>query len=461
MSQRIIETDISQLVTVQDSSLNAALASGVGSGTVYSISKFAINQIVIIGNPGEEGSELILTHAATAPTGNTVTFASNTTKAHAKDTPVYIVLFNQIEVSNAATVAGAKSVLDTSTINPETVINTYVDYSGSSGYYFTRFKNSITSVYSDYSGAIPVTGLASNTVGYAINQALEELSMSIGGNITYDKLFGMTNQMLRFVRGKLKKWSNNQEFDYNVGTLSMGVRRFAMPTTCYDVNSNRSVLAVRAGNDTPLDYIDRAEYLQATEDIAYTEVATEGTVGATSLVLDDTSNLPDSGSVDVYVSGTKYTIEYTDNTKASNTLTVDSSEITVTLPVDSQVWYNVEENDPTYYSIWDGYLYIWPMITSDYEGMNLNMDFYTDISEVDSEEDIIVGPRFDMLVHYLKFKIRAISENGGKEDLKDPSYLQFREILQDAIRNEELGERNGFVPRGNVPYGGRSKQVRR
>lgn len=459
---RPISGDASDLmIDVNSSNLNASVAAASGTITVYSITNFAINQVLLIGELGNKGSEIVLTHAATAPTGNTVTLASNLTKAHPKDTPVYILLFNQIEFSHAATETGSKTVLSTSAVNPEKLETLYTDSTNTSGYYFTRFKNSITSLFSEYSDPIPFGGLSSNTVGYAINQALSELGMEIGGNLTYDTLLGMTNQMLRLVRGKLKKWGSFQEFDYNVGILSMGVRRFAMPTSCYDQNSNKSVLNVRAGNQIPLDWIDRSEYLQATENASYTEVATEAAAGATSLVLDDTSDLDDDGSVDVYVSGTKYTIEYTVNTRSTNTLTVDTSEITVTLPVDSPVWQGVEEGEPTYYSIWDGYVYPWPMITSDYEGLNLTMDYYTDVVEVDSEGDVIYGPRFDMLVHYLKFKIRAITENGGKEDLRDPSYAQFKEILNDAIRLEDTGEMMGFSPRGNVPYGGRSKSVRR
>jgi len=61
--------------------------------------------------------------------------------------------------------------------------------------------------------------------------------------------------------------------------------------------------------------------------------------------------------------------------------------------------------------------------------------------------DIILGTKFDMLIPYLKFKIRAFTENNGKENLKDPSYLEFRELLNDA-RNNDLGaEQQGFRPR--------------
>jgi hypothetical protein len=441
------------------SNLNASAASGASTITLYSISQFAINQVLGIGEPGNEGSEIIKTHGSTAPTGSTVTLASNLTKSHPKDTPIYIIAFDQIQFFHSVTVDGTKTQLGSDTnIDPGQEGMIYEDTTYTSGYYFTRYKNSITGNMSGYSDPIPYAGFDQNTVGYAIDTALAETGAQINNTtLTYAKLISWTNQMLRLVRGKKKVWSNYQEFDYELGSVSMGVRRFAMPTTAYELNSNKSVLNVRVGDAVPLTYMDRSEYLQATENVAYTEVKTLAIVSNTSLVLDDTSDLDDSGSVDVYVSGTKYTVEYTANDKSTGTLTVATDQITYAFPVDSPVWQGIEENEVSYYSIWDGYLYLWPMITSDFEGQRILMDFYTDIDTVDSDADVITGPRFDMLIHYLKFKIRGAAENNAKEDLTDPSYIQFSEILRDAMRLEESGQINVFRPRGNAIYGGRAR----
>jgi hypothetical protein len=441
------------------SNLNIDAVTGEDTIDVYSTSQFAINQILIIGDIGNEGTELILTHASTGPSGNTVTLVTALSKDHPKDSPVYIVPFDQIEFSRATTLTGSKSVLGSLlTIDPEKETMLYDEVVNSTGYYFVRFKNSLTGIYSDYSDGVPFAGLTENTVGYAINTAMDELGVDFSSGVTYNMLFGWTNQMLHLVRGKMKAWSEYQEFDYVAGTMSMGVRRFAMPSTAYDLNSNKSVINVRVGDNFPLTWMTRSEYVQAMEGIVYTEVATEALTGATSLVLDDTSDLDDTGSVSVYASGTKYTIEYTVNTRSTNTLTVAATEITVTIPVDSPVIQGVEENDPEYYSIFDGYIYVFPFITSDYEGRNLIMDFYTDIVTVDSDMDTIPGARFDMLVQFLKWKIKGFIENKGKEDMKDSSYLQFKEILSDSIRLSESGERNSFGPRENAIYSGRGRK---
>ena len=439
------------------SNLNADVAAGASSIDIYSISQFAIDQVLCIGEIGNEGTEIIKTHGSTAPTGTTVTLVTTLAKSHPKDTPVYILAFDQIEFSHTTTPTGTKTVLGSVvSVDPEKSQMIYEDTTYTSGYYFTRYKNSITSNFSEYSDAVPYAGFESNTVGYAIDTALSELGVELNDKLTYNMMISWTNQMLRKVRGKLKAWSNFQKFDEEIGTVSMGVRSFAMPTDIYEKNSNKSVLNVRIGNSYPIDYIDRSEYLQATENASYTEVKTLAIVSDTSLILDSTEDLDDTGSVTVYVSGTKYTVEYTANDKSTGTLTVDADQITYAFPVDSPVWQGVEEGAVNYYSIWDGYLYPWPMITSDYEGERLLMDYYTDIDTVDSDSDVITGPRFDMLIHYLKFKIRAVTDNNGLENLADPSYIEFSEILRDAIRLEEIGQINTFRPRTSAVYGGRA-----
>lgn len=440
------------------SNLNADSSKNDTTITVYDIARFSANIILGIGEPGNEESEIIKTHPSTAPSGNTVTLASTLAKAHPKDTPVYILSFDQIQFFHSDTLTGTKTQLGSNTnIDPAQREMIYEDTEYSSGYYFTKYRNSITSNTSDYSDPIPYSGKLPNTIGYAYDFVLDELGLT-EKDIPFSMAINWANQMLRLVRGKRKSWSNFQKFDENIGSITQGLRRISMPSDVYDQNTNRSILNLRIGDGLPLTYIDRSEYLDALEDVTYTEVATQALTGATSLVLDSTDDLPDTGSINVYVSGTKYTIEYTDNTKSTNTLTVASDQITATLPVDSPVWYNVTEDDPEFYSIWDGYIYPWPMITSTYEGETVWADYYTDIETVDSDADTLTGPRFDMLVHYLKWKTRGKINNNGLDDLTDPAYIQFSEVLRDAIRLEDSGQINTFRPRDIAVQGGRARR---
>lgn len=464
MSLQLVAANLKDLsFSRYHSNLKLDYASGVSAITVYSISKFEVNQPILIGEFGSESSEIILSHASTAPSGYTITLASSLVKPHQKDSPVSFLPFDQIEFSHASTLTGAKTLIGSSpyTINPEQDEMVFEDSTNTSGYYFTRYKNSISGNYSDYSDGIPYTGLPSNTVGSAIDTAMNELGTHFSENLTFGMMIGFSRQMLKLVRGKLKSWNRYIEYDYNFGTVSQGVRRFALPTTAYDQFSNKSIKSLRVRDGLPLTPIDRNEYLQQTEDVTYTEVATQAAVAAVSLVLDDTSDLDDTGSVSVYKSGTKYTIEYTANDRTTNTLTVAADQITVILPVDSPVWQGIEEGEAEFFSVQDGYVYLWPVPDSSFEGNNLTGDFLTDIEDIDSQMDVITGVKYDCLIPYLKYKIRAVTENNGKEDLKDPSYQEFRELLQDAVKNEPIPESFAFRPRGRVISGGRASNNNR
>lgn len=447
------------------SSLRAGASIGDTTLNVYSITQFAINYILCVGPWGSEGTEIIKTHTATAPSGNTVTLASALTKNHPKDTPVYILAFDQVEFGWGDEVDEVTpTVLSLTNINPEMDEMVYEDTAHTSGYYFNRYKNSITSVYSNYSDGVPYTGLPENTVGYAIDTAMNELYIQFDEKLNYNMALGLSNQFMTIVRGEVKGWAEFQKYDEALDTLDPGMRRIAVPTDLYDKNTNKSIMAIRIGNGDPLDYIDRNEYLEKTRLSAFTTIATQPAVGATSLVLANTANLPDEGSIDVYYSGTKYNVSFTGNTRSTGTLTgIETSgdgSIEATFSVGSNVWYNVTESVTDYYSIWDGYIYFWPLAStsSDYQNRTIFADYLTDIESVSSDMDEIVSPRKDALIQFLKWKFRAIKENNGKEDMKDPSYLQYRSYINNAIRTANMQEINVFRPRGFAVTNGRGRR---
>lgn len=439
---------------VNKSSLNVTATTGLTAITVYSISDFAINKILLFGEWGKEGSEIVKTHASTAPTGNTVTLAAALVKNHPKDTPVYIIPYDSVEISHAATATGSKSVLVTATLNPENVDYRYEDTTNTSGYYFTRYKETIGNTFSGYSDAIPYDGYASNMVGYIIFNAMQELGKEFNERLTFNILINKINACLRFVRGKLKRWSNNQEFDYIVGQLNRGEYKIALPTTYYDKNSPKSMLALRIGSGDNLIYKDKREFNDLMNDIIHTQVTTQQTASGTTLVLNSTDDLPETdGTVNVYVSGIPYTITYTTNTKSTNTLSgipaSGTGSITVTLPVDSNVWSGESENGVEYFSLWDGYIYFWGLIESENTGKNIIADFYTDIVEVDSETDVIPDARYDMIEYWVKWEIKNILDRNGVKDMKDEDFVMFNIILADAVRREASGQKFKMKPKLN------------
>ena len=457
MSFRPISQNTNDLfLNVYESSLKATADAGESTIDIYSIIDFAIDQVICIGNNGNEGSEIILSHASTAPSGNTVTLASNLVKTHAKDTKVYVLSHDQIEWSYATTKTGVKTVFTGGliTINPETKDPLFVNTEASTGYTFARYKNSIDGLFTEYGDAMPIDGYASNTVNSVINTALTELDKETSGSLTYEELVGQINECLRYRRRKLKRWSNLQAFDQVVSQMNRGQYKFALPSTVYDQNSNRSILSVRVGqSEKTLKYIDKRELDMQMEDILHTTVYTQPSVGGTSLVLTSTDDLPSSGSINIYTSNTANTITYTANDKDTNTLSgipaSGDGSITVTHAVDTDVWSGEREATPSYFTVFDGYLYISPLINSTDAGQNIYMDFYTDIVEVDSDEDVLTLNNFDMIKHWLKWFIRAKTENKGVLDLRDPEYTLFLTVLEDAKRQDSSGQKFKMRPRIN------------
>jgi hypothetical protein len=189
-----------------DTYVTSQATAGAGTLTVKSIINFAINQVILIGNLGGEGSEIIKTHASTAPTGTTVTLASNLVFTHPIYTKIQVMAYDQVEFSKAATTTGAKTVLSTMGITAGSLETVYQDTSATSGYYFYRFKNSITTTYSDYSDPIPYDGFDDNTVEKAIKFALKKNKLDgYTSSVDFDYCIDEINSCLRYVTGKLKK----------------------------------------------------------------------------------------------------------------------------------------------------------------------------------------------------------------------------------------------------------------
>ena len=153
--------------------LSDDIASGVSSFNIDNIAGFAVNQILMIVEPGNESAEIVKTHAATAPANGVVTLASATKFAHPQGTRVYIIDWDQVEFSwGAGTIPSV--VLSTTDIQSDQEFTQYTDNTYSSGNYFIRFKNTITTTFSSYSDPIPWGGFAENSVGAIIEYAYRD-----------------------------------------------------------------------------------------------------------------------------------------------------------------------------------------------------------------------------------------------------------------------------------------------
>jgi hypothetical protein len=219
--------------------------------------------------------------------------------------------------------------------------------------------------------------------------------------------------------------------------MDRGEYSFALPTTYYDKNSNRSCLGVRVG-DSILGYRDWTEFKAYMEDVHVTSLSETASEDATTLTVASTADFDSAGTLHIYSSNTLYTITYTG--KTSTTFT-GCSGVDAELASGLNVWQGESESKPDRFTIADGYIYLWPLADATYQGDNIKMDYYTDIVEVDSESDEITLARFDMVKHWTKWVIRNITENNGKPDYQDGDWIMFNTCLTDAIRRESSGQK--------------------
>lgn len=389
--------------------LTSDQASGVSSLTVKNITNFAVNQILLIGVLGNQGAEIIKTHASSAPSGSTITLASATLFPHSSSTPVTVIPYDQIEFSTAYTPTGSKSVLATNNIAADSPFSTYNDTAGNTGYYFARFKNSIDASFSSYSDPIPTTGITILTARSLIDNALGELNKTTSDVLTDEYAFNQINNCQQEVLREQKRWSFMQSFNYNLGQLTTGTWRVALPADCDDQNTNKSIYNLRIGTIPDLKWIDKAKWDEMTSSVAWTTLASIFNIGDSTVTLTSSSDFADSGTI--YIGANTYS--YTANNRTAGVLTL-SAVSTTGAASGSSVFFGASFGMPQVWTTFGGYAYFYPVLGSTFNQRNAYMDYYKSLTSVMGDGDTTVLPDPTVVQYYLQWKFLK-KLNNGKE----------------------------------------------
>lgn len=154
----------------------AFLDADYSSGTILTVINnygFADNDIVIVGEPGNEKTE---SKDVTSQTGNTIINISGALKfPHNKSDILYKFEYDQYEIYRYR--SNAWTLISTSNIQWDKLNTIYIDTDGlSTDSYRFRLLNSVSAAVSDYSPTVAATGFTSNQVGYM----LKEVRMILG-----------------------------------------------------------------------------------------------------------------------------------------------------------------------------------------------------------------------------------------------------------------------------------------
>lgn len=447
---------------LQPQTLSLADVAATGtSWTVLDNSGFSNTQLILIGELGVETTEIKRVNGAVSA-GTTLTLTA-ATFAHPAGTPLRRVLFNQWKIyGNTTNTTSGATLVATVDMDVSAPYTLYVNSGTEYNYYFVLPYDSLNTVTGDtYSdGVSNSTAYSLNSVGGLINSALDGAKARRGGIITDEWLMREINDCLRYITGKLKRWSFLQNFNYSLGAVLRGVYQFTVPTDIEDPNSNKSIIAARLGTEKNLIYCDKREWNEKMLDTAVTTVRTQAASGSTTLEITNSYDFADSGSVHIYVNGTQYTVTYTSVTRSTTAGVLNgipasgTGSISVTIPVNTNVWQNEQEGVPTWFRVDDGILYVYPLADSSNDNFNLFIDYYTARTVVDSAADTIEGSRYDAVKHWLIWKLRSQNNASGKLDMKDGDKQMFDVILSDLIRREVSGQKFKMKPRVNtIDYG--------
>ena len=431
--------------------LSADEASAQTTLSVISGRNFAANEYVLIGNIGEEKAEIRKVSSQT----DTTLVVDALLFAHSRGTKIQFIPYNQIVVSRSTDAGVTYTSLSAVDIRPDSS-ETYIQRTSdaSTDYYKYRFYNSTSTLYNSYSDPVIATGFADNSVWSIKKRALTQLGEKIGDVITDEFL----NEALWEGRRELDneesigRWSFRIKRNANVGSIIPGTYQLTLPTDLRNPNTNQHILSLRIGQSgQPLDYQDIVRFNKNYYGIQHTTLNGAVADTDTSIVLTDSGDFDESGTIKVAavsVVTTIDSIDYTANAEATNTISGVTGIQTGGHTTGMDVWQNASFGLPTAYTI-DGENkkaeFNCPF-DDDYAGENIYLDYYTILLERDSDSDLLDEPQYDLFIDFLKWKIKYKKSNGTLSPTSDGDFLLWEKKKKAFINKEHTGQDIYFTP---------------
>jgi hypothetical protein len=401
-----------------------------------------------IGETGQEKSEIITVSNGTAPTGTTVHFQTACVFDHPQDTKVYLLDYNQMALSRSTGISSQKGTLITTGIQVDQLKTIYNDVTNTTGYGFVEFYDSINARFSSASDPIPYAGYADNSVYMvkkrALNSAHEQLDPEIVTNEYLDDCLAEARREYHNAQGKRPY---RRKYNVDIGNVSTGMFRIALPTDVEKPHTAENVYGVRIGSENNMVYFDKKEWDKEYQGVKHTTLLTAYAIGNQDLYCDNVRDLSDSGSVNLESD----TIAYSAKGVSGGTLRISTAGAFIH-SADVDVWQGASMGNPEKFTVWmnnDGtnYVYFSCPVSTSYVNQNIFADYYSTKKTIDSDADELDEPDNvqDGFVHFLAWKIKK-AKNKGVVDLKDDDYLKWELIKQNSTKNEVTGVNISFIP---------------
>lgn len=421
--------------------LSADLSAAASCSVQSIIGMTTTGYILLLGDIGQEKTEIVQLSNGTAPSGTTVYFQTACSFDHPQDTKVTILDYNQFAISRATGVSSQKSTLTTANLQVDQLSSIYNDNTNTTGYGFVEFYDSINSRYSSPSDPIPYAGYADNSVYMVKKRALDSVNEKIDTELITNEILDQYLQEARREYHNAKgKRPYRRKFNADIGNVTAGMYRVAMPSDVQKPYTAENIYGVRIGTQGNTVYFDKKAFDEEYDGVAHTTLLTAYTVGNQDLYCDNVRDFEDSGSVTVE----NDTIEYSAKGVTGGTLRISTAGDD-NHAVNLDVWQNASYGLPDKFTVWmdtDGtsYIYFSNPIETAYVNQNIFADYYQAKKTVDSDSDELDEPDNvqDGYVHYIAWKIKKRKDK-GLVALKDDDYLEWQRIKQDSLGAEYLG----------------------
>lgn len=402
----------------------------------------ASGQIVMIGELGQEKTEVIRTSATTAPGGTGITFLTNEVLRfdHPQDTKVYILDWNRFEVRWSATATGAFTTLMAypEFLQPDQMESIYRDTTQTAGFYFARFNNAIDSTNSDNSDPIPFAGYNDNSVHAIKQRALESVNEKIDAELISDEFLNRALWELRREYHQMPgKRPFRRKFDTDIGNALTGSFFIELPDDTEKPHTAENIYGVRIGSEENMRYIDKKSWDFYYRNKPHSTLSLPYTVNtSTSIWLANGRDF--SGSANINVEGT--TIGCTRIVGEQNSFYIRTQGKWNTSG-GSDAFENITTGLPDFFTVFapvgggSAKIYFNRPIDTAYVNQNIFADYYRKVVEFQTDYDELDEPNFDIYVPGLAWKIKK-RKNPNLNDAADPDFQRWQLLKTQSWQGE-------------------------
>jgi len=425
-------------------------------------------QIVCIGEIGDEKTEILRTSDSTAlsTTYKQIALNSNMLFDHSQDTPVYIINWDRIEARHATTATGTKSTIKAYPvfITPDQSETLIRDTTQTTGFYFTRFNESIGNTNSDFTDPIPYGGFGDNSVFSIKERALEGIGEEVDGKLVTNEFLNQTLwEARREYHESPGKRPFRRNFNANIGSAITGSYRIDLPTNVERPYTEENIFGVRIGTNANMTFQGKKEWDFDYRNIAHSQLDLAYTADvSTSIWLANGRDFADSAVI---------TVEGT-NIGLSRVLGETGSFYVYehgaySASAGSDAFTNATPGLPDRFTVWaepgggSAYIYFNRPIATAYVNQNIWCDYYRTLVGFDSDGDVLDEPDYDMYVDYLKAQIKHRKNKGESNLIDDPNYKVFQFKKSVALAKEYDGTEIRIFPDvEHLPLAGENRSSR-